>query len=149
MKKTNEEQFTISLKMFVMNRFREIIKEVKKVNTSYESPSALILTANGLIIGDLEDYSKKPVNIEKKTIEISYLSELLNKEIENIEKEHKIINYLDSGSMINLKNVVLFPNGNMRQKINIYQMMVFVDKIISFTIMDRKKFEEDLSRQKS
>lgn len=149
MKKTNEEQFTISLKMFVMNRFRGIIKEVKKVNTSYESPSALILTANGLIIGDLEDYSKKPVNIEKKTVDISYLVELLGKEVEHIKKEHKKINYLDSGSMINLKNVVLFPNGNIIQKININQMMVFVDKIISFTIMDRKKFEEELSQQKS
>lgn len=144
-KKTNEKPLIVSLKKIAMNLFNKMIEVLIKNVKDLESASALLLTGNGLILGDFIKEGKKPIDKKTKKLEISYINEIYNKEIENIGKEYKKVNYLDSGAMVNLENVVLFPDMDFRKRITFDHLTIFVDQIIGFTIVERRKFEKEIT----
>lgn len=131
---------SISVKKTTLDSLDILIKYAKSHNKDYQ---ALLLTPFGFIQGDITENATKDtfITIDENTnssiVDISFILQTTNESISALESENPELKVIDDGFTINLKNVTIFKNNFQQPMVSLDQMVVFVDQIVSFTLVPR------------
>jgi hypothetical protein len=149
----------VSAKRISLAALESMIKAIKQQDHDSQ-PQIGLLTAAGIIVGEpvdiaieKDDFVKMKQTSENPdgtkrialSVDISYVAyQGRNEILKNAEEKGYLPEIIDNGAFLNLKNVSLRPFSNMRDNINFEQLLVFVDQIIAFCLVDRQSYENQL-----
>lgn len=131
-----------SIKALTISSLNGIIEVAKKTDSSNDY-QILLLTPLGFIKGDIcniansDNFITKNESLNNFKIDISYAITQRNKSISILEEENPNIKPIDNGATLNLKNVTIYKENFINPILSIDQMLIFVDQIISFSMIPR------------
>lgn len=136
---------TLSLKKLTLHNL-DILAKV--INDNENDVQVLLLTPFGFIKGDIADVATKATYLSNTedskvvSVDISYAIEMRNETIIDWESNGDILTPFDNGAAINLKNVSVYKDNLTNPVITTNQMVVFVDQVISFSLIPRNHDQE-------
>lgn len=140
-------KFRFSNKFTSIHNLNVLVELLKKENVDNDY-QILLLTPYGFIKGDLEEISDKDsfVTIASEqennpysttlTIDLSYLVKLRAESLKKLQEE-KDVEIIDNGGTLNFRNVEIYKDNLIEPIAKLSQMLVFVDQIISFSLIPR------------
>jgi hypothetical protein len=131
-----------SIKALTVSALDAIIEVTNKSDSSNDY-QILLLTPLGFIKGDIcdiansDNFITKNESLNNFKIDISYAITQRYKNISILEEENPNIKPIDNGATLNLKNVTIYKENLNNPILSIDQMLIFVDQIISFSMIPR------------
>ncbi|MCY7485781.1 hypothetical protein [Paenibacillus alvei] len=120
------------------------ITDVINKNYPDSEKQVLLLTPYGFIKGDLHDNNDDTEKLLSKTdddkycLDLSVVTRYKKDALENAEKENgSNISVVGDGSTLNLKNVTVYKDDLRNPVLNIDQLIVFADQVISFSLVPK------------
>jgi hypothetical protein len=134
-----------SSKALSIHQLDALIKHFKELDNKNDF-QILIMTPYGFIKGDLEAISDGETKFVTENqdnpgtfkVDLSHLLKMRNEHLVKLEDDEKIV-IVDNGATLNFRNVEIYKDDFVDPIVNLEQMLVFADQIISFSIVPRQR----------
>lgn len=134
---------SFSLKRLSLISADVIAKSFKDVGPGNDFALSLITPA-GMIVGDIKkpnvsqdrkDYFHLDEETKKLNYDLQVVFQQLDEAIKQLHEDN--VETRQDAASFTMENVMFFPESNLSKRINFEQMIVFVEQVISATIVSR------------
>ncbi|OLN21619.1 hypothetical protein BTO30_14150 [Domibacillus antri] len=138
----------VSLKAMTIHSLQIMIDQFKELSPNNDF-QILLLTPFGFIAGDLEALASteemlSPNENSNFNFDVSAVVTTRNEFVNKMKDENPAVEVIDNGAALNFKNVRVFKDQLCEPILNMNQMLVFADQIISFSIVPRDFDQQEL-----